>query len=89
MPKNHQKLSLLNSILFGTDVLALISTEVQHCRRKKTFSNSDTNHQTLTLMKNLCFDTVVLDINSAEKHHCGRKKDKVEQCPKIIKICHC
>ena len=89
MPKNYQKLSLLNSILFGTDVLALISAKVQHCRRKKTISNSATNHQTLTLMKNLFFGTVVLAINSAEKHHCRRKKDKVEQCPKIIKSCHC
>ena len=43
MPKNYQKLALLNSNLFGTDVLTLIgadlltlnSAEGQHCRRKK------------------------------------------------------
>ena len=73
MPKNQQKLALLNNILFGTDVLALISAEVQHCRPKKIISNSATSHQTLTLMKNLCFGTVVLVNSSAEVQQCRRK----------------
>ena len=75
MQKNYQKLALLNSILFGTDVLTLNSAELQHCRRKKTIFNKATNHQTLTLMKNLCFGTVVPAINSAEYNlDAGNKK---------------
>ena len=70
-------------------------TNAQQCRsttlppkNKRTF-NSANNHRKLALMNNLCISTVVLAIKSAEVHYCRRKKDKVKQCPKIIKSCHC
>ena len=84
--KNHQKTALLKSILLGTDVLTLISAEVQHCRRKKRVFNSANNHQKLALLNNLCFGTVVLAINSAEVQHFRRKKNNDKQCPKSSKI---
>ena len=86
MPKNYQKLALLKSILFGTDVLTLNSAELQHSPQKKTIFNKATNHQTLTLTKNLCFGTVVPAINSAEYNLDAGKQKKISSAQKSSKV---
>ena len=86
MPKSYQKLSLLNGILSGTDVITLKSAEVQNCRRrkkeKKRIFNSANNHQKLALMNNLRFRTVVLAIKNAELQLCRPNTKKLNSAEK-------